>query len=128
MSYQIHPQARTTPKVREEIKASSLSAAQLAKKYNITIPTAQKWQSRDSVEDRSHRAHKLNTTLSETQELIVVELRRLLLLAPDDLLVVTREFINPDASRSGLGRCLIRHNVNSFKALAAEQKIEGNRD
>ena len=64
MSYQIHPQARTTPKVREEIKNSSLSPAQLAKKHNITIPTAQKWQQRDSVEDRSHRPHKLNTTLS----------------------------------------------------------------
>lgn len=37
MSYQIHPQARTTPKVREEIKASLLSPAQLAK--NITSPS-----------------------------------------------------------------------------------------
>lgn len=128
MSYQIHPQARTTPKVREEIKASALSPAQLAKKYNITIPTVQKWQSRDSVEDRSHRTHKLNTTLSEAQELIVVELRRLLLLALDDLLVVTREFINPDASRSGLGRCLIRHNVNNLKALAAAQNPESSEE
>jgi hypothetical protein len=42
MSYQIHPQARTTPKVREKIKVSLLSPAQLAKKYNITLPTSQK--------------------------------------------------------------------------------------
>jgi endoglucanase Acf2 len=75
MSYQIHPQARTTPKVREEIKNSSLSAAQLAKKYNITLPTSQKWKLRESVEDRSHRPHKINTTLSEEQELIVVALQ-----------------------------------------------------
>jgi transposase-like protein len=124
MSYQIHPQARTTPKVRAEIKASSLSPAQLAKKYNITIPTSQKWKLRESVEDRSHRPHKLNTTLTPAQELIVVALRQLLLLPLDDLLVITQEFINPNVSRSGLGRCLVRHKVNDLKALTAAQNPE----
>ena len=124
MSYQIHPQARTTPKVREEIKASSLSPAQLAKKYNITIPTAQKWQQRDSVEDRSHRPHNLNTTLTPAQELIVVALRQTLLLSLDDLLVITHAFINSDVSRSGLARCLSRHKVNDLKGLIAAQYPE----
>lgn len=124
MSYQIHPQARTTPKVREEIKNSSLSAAQLAKKYNITIATSQKWQERDSVEDRSHRPHKLNTTLSEAQELIAVALRQMLLLPLDDLLIITQKFINPDASRSGLGRCLVRYKVNDLNALKSAQNPE----
>lgn len=128
MSHPIHPQARTTPKVREEIKNSPLPAAQLATKYNITIPTAQKWQERDSVEDRSHRPHKLNTTLSEVQELIVVELRRTFLLSLDDLLVVARAFINPDASRSGLARCLVRHQVNDLRALKAAQNPEAEPD
>lgn len=117
MSYQIHPQARTTPKVREEIKNSPLSAAHLAKKYNITIPTSQKWKDRDSVEDLSHCPHNLNTTLTPAQELIVVALREMLLLPIDDLLTITQKFINPDVSRSGLARCLVRHNVNDLKAL-----------
>ena len=43
----------------------------------------------------------------------MVELRRLVLLPLDDLLVITREFINPHASRSGLDRCLRRHGVGS---------------
>jgi transposase-like protein len=124
MSYQIHPQARTTPKVREEIKSSSLTPAQLAKKYNITIPTSQKWKERDSVEDRSHCPHKLNTTLTPAQELIAVTLRQMLLLSLDDLLVITREFINPDVSRSGLARCLVRHKVNDLKALTAAKYPE----
>ncbi len=124
MSYQIHPQARTTPKVREEIKNSPLSAYQLAKKYNITIPTAQKWQERDSVEDRSHRPRTLNTTLSPEQELIVVTLRETLLLSLNDLLVITREFINSAVSRSGLARCLKRHQVNDLKALIAAKYPE----
>jgi len=121
MSYQIHPQARTTPKVREEIKNSSQTPAQLAKKYNITIPTSKKWKQRDSVEDRSHRPHKLNTTLTSAQELVIVTLRQLLLLSIDDLLVISKEFINPDVSRSGLGRCLVRHKVNNLPALKAAQ-------
>jgi transposase InsO family protein len=71
------------------------------------------------VEDRSHRAHTLHTTLSAAQELIVVELRRLLELPLDDLLVVTRRFINPDVSRSGLNRLLQREGLGSLRALAA---------
>jgi hypothetical protein len=35
----------------------------------------------------------------------------------DDLLAVTREFLNPDVSRSGLDRCLRRHGVSNLQAL-----------
>jgi hypothetical protein len=41
---QIHPQARTTPRVRAEIQASEDSPAELARRYNISEPTAAKWQ------------------------------------------------------------------------------------
>jgi transposase InsO family protein len=115
----IHPQARTTPRVRAEIQASKEGPAALARRYNISEPTAAKWQGRDSVEDRSHRPHKLSTTLTPAQEVIVVELRRLLLLPLDDLLVITREFVNAEASRSALDRCLRRHGVNNLRELQA---------
>jgi transposase-like protein len=128
MSYQIHPQARTTPKIRAEIQASTLGVAQLAKKYNITIPTVQKWKSRDNITDLSHCAHHLNTTLTPAQEQIVVELRRTLLLAIEDLFVVTREFVNPEVSRSGLARCLVRHQVNNLNQLRAAQNPEAATD
>jgi len=42
----------------------------------------------------------------------VVALRGTLLLPLDDLLAVTREFIHPEVSRSGLDRCLRRHGVS----------------
>ena len=103
---QVHPLARTTPRTRTEIKASSGSLSEVAERYNITVATARKWKGRDDPQDRSHRPHKLSTTLTPAQELLVVELRRTLLLPLDDLLVVTREFINADVSRSGLDRCL----------------------
>ena len=114
---QVHPLARTTPRTRAEIGASSESAAVLSARYNISRATARKWKQREDVEDRSHRPHTLNTTLNPAQEVLVVELRRSLLLSLDDLVAVTREFINPEVSRSGLDRCLRRHGVSNLKAL-----------
>ena len=120
---QVHPLARTTPRTRAEIKASTASAAVLAERYNITVATARKWKGRDDVQDRSHRPHRLSTTLTPAQEVLAVELRRTLLLPLDDLLAVVREFINPHVSRSGLDRCLRRHGVSDLKSLQPE--VEG---
>jgi hypothetical protein len=51
-----------------------------------------------------------------------VELRKTLLLPTDDLLAVTREFINPAVSRAGLGHCLRRHGVSNLRDLIASQE------
>lgn len=120
----VHAQARTTPRTRAEIKASSDSLTQLADRYNITRATALKWKHRDNPEDRSHRPHTLHTTLLPVQEAIAVELRRLLLLPLDDLLAVVREFINSDVSRSGLDRCLRRHGVSNLRELVAQAQAD----
>ena len=91
----IHPQARTTPKLRAEIIAQrDRKQVDLAKQYNVTPQTIRKWQNRDEFTDKSHRPHRLQTKLSEHQEMLVVELRKLLLLPLDDLLVIVREFIH----------------------------------
>jgi len=119
----IHSEARTTPKIREEIKASKgkMSLKEAANHFNVSRATIIKWQSRDSTADRSHRPHKLHTALTPVQEEIVVMLRRSLLLPVDDLLVVVREFIKPDMVRSGLIRLLTRYQVNRLQELYAEQ-------
>lgn len=104
MTQALHSQARTTHLIREEIRNSSLPQAELARLYNVTRQTIRKWQNRESPEDKSHVPNKMYMTLSPEQELIVVELRKTLLLSTDDLLAVTREFINPAVSRAGLGR------------------------
>lgn len=54
----------------------------------------------------------------------MTELRRMLLLPLDDLLAVTREFLNPDVSRSGLDRCLRRHGVSNLNALRSKMPAE----
>ena len=122
----IHPQARTTPQLRAEIKAQRGRKKQkeLARQYNVTPQTIRKWQNRDEFTDKSHRPHRLQTKLSEHQEMLVVELRKLLLLPLDDLLVIVREFIHPEATRSGIHRTLRRHGVSNLKALLREKNAD----
>lgn len=123
MSHTVHANARTTPKIRAEIKASTLGTNALARKYNTTPATIRKWRKRDDLDDRSHRPHRPKTTLTPAQEWIVCELRKTLFLRLDDLLAVTREFVNDKASRSGLTRLLKREGLNDLRAL--EPRIEG---
>ena len=58
-----------------------------------------------------------NARTTPAQEHVFVQLRRTLLLPLDDLLAVTREFLCPKASRSGIDRCLRRHGVGNLNAL-----------
>ena len=86
-------------------------------RYGVTLDTIYRWRWRTSFEDRSHTAHQLATTPKRPHKAVVVELRRMLMLPLDDLLAMTREFLNPDVSRSGLDRCLRRHGVSNLNAL-----------
>ena len=124
MGFNIHPQARTTPRTREEIRQSEEPVRALAAQFNLNVATVRKWKSRDDTQDRSHRPHTLQTTLSPAQEIIVVALRTTLLLPLDDLLVITRQFINANVSRSGLDRCLRRHGVSRLADLIPTDEAE----
>ena len=117
MNIRLHRNATTTPRTRALIQASDEPMTVLARRFGVGVETIARWKHRDSVEDRSHTAHRLQTTLTPGQEAIVVYLRRSLLLALDDLLSVTREFLCPQVSRSGLDRCLRRHGVGNLRAL-----------
>ena len=121
---EIHPLARTTPRVRAEIRNSAIGVTALADLYNISVATARKWKGRDDVLDRSHRAHDLGTTLSLAQEAVVLEIRRLCLLPLDDLVSITRRFIHADASRSGISRLLRRAGVAKLQDLQPKEEGE----
>lgn len=122
MLIHLHKQATTTPKIRAAIQASTEPAPLLAERFGVTEQTIYKWRKRDSVEDRSHTPHRLQTTLTPAQEAVAVALRRTLLVSLDDLLAVVREFLNPNASRSGLDRCLRRHGVGNLRDLRAKEQ------
>ena len=123
MNIHLHKNARTTPAIRLELQAQapSVSNRELAERYNLNCHTVAKWRQRTGTEDASHRPHQLHATLSPAQEAVVVALRETLLLPLDDRLVVTREFIHPAVSRSGLDRCLRRHGVANLKALLPKE-------
>jgi len=44
----------------------------VGERYGISEQTVLKWHHRDSVEDRSHTPHRLQTTLSPAQEVVAV--------------------------------------------------------
>ena len=120
MRVKLHANATSTPRTRKYIQDSKKSAVTLLKDIGIAESTIRIWRKGNSAENKSHTAHNLQTTLSKPQEWLVVELRQLLLLSLDDLLVVARKFINPDVSRSGLDRCLWRHGVSNLKNMIPE--------
>ena len=120
MLISLHKQATTTPKVRAAIQASDEAGTVLAERHGVTPQTIYKWRNRDGVDDRSHTPHRLQTTLTPAQEAVAVSLRKTLLVSLDDLLSVVREFLNPNASRSGLDRCLRRHGVGNLRDLKAK--------
>jgi hypothetical protein len=124
MMLPLHKNATTTPAIRAKIAASEEPAAVLAARSGVTLDTIYRWRGRTSFKDRSHTALQLATTLTRSQEAVVVELRWMLLLPLDDLLAVAREFLNPDVSRSGLDRCLRRHRVSNLNALRPKPPAE----
>ncbi len=124
MNLNLHKNARTTPAIRQELRESTKSERELAREYHLNRATVRKWRRRDTGADASHRPHRLQTTLTPAQESVVVALRTTLLLPLDDLLAVTREFLNPAVSRSGLDRCLRRQGVSNLQALIPQPEAD----
>ncbi len=122
MNIRLHKNATTTPARRTYIQASSKPVRELAQELGVSEDTIRRWKKRDTVEDRSHTAHRLQTTLSPEQEAIVLVLRRTLGLTLDDLVTVTREFLHPGASRSGLHRLLKRHGVSRPRITSSQAR------
>ena len=118
----LHKNATTTPAIRRALRSADEPVAVLVKRYGISEKTVRRWRDRESVDDRSHTAHRLQKTLNDGQEALVIYLRTHLRLSLDDLLAVVREFIEPAMSRSALDRMLRRHGVSRLAPEAAAKK------
>ena len=121
MSTPLHDNATTTPRIRRYIQESDKGTTKLARELGLSETTVRKWKRRRTVEDGSHRPHRIPTTMAPETEAVLVELRELFLLPVDDLLRVGRDFLDPSLSRAALLRCLKRNQVNDLKALRAQQ-------
>ena len=71
--------------------------------------------------DRSQTAARLQTPLAPAQKAVEVALRKTVFVSFDDLMAAVWEFLNLNASRSGLNRCLLWHGVGSLRGLKGKQ-------
>lgn len=113
MHLKLHANATTTPKIRAYIQASTAPVADLARQLGVSERTVSRWRSRTDVRDRSHRPHRIATTMTPLEERLAVELRTAVALPLDDIVEVLRRCVNPKLSRSQVHRCLQRHGVSA---------------
>ncbi len=101
----LHANAKTTPRIRKEIQDSCESIAKLAIKYNLNPKTVHRWKRDTSTEDKKSGAKKIKSSLSDTEQQIVCEFRRVTKLSLDDCFIALKDKI-PALSRSNLHRYL----------------------
>ncbi len=112
MAADLHGSARTTPRVRAELRAAQGATRALAAWYGLNPKTIAKWRGRATTADAPMGPSRArSTTLTEAEEATVVEFRRRTLLPLDDVLGCPRESI-PRLTRSALHRCLVRHGIS----------------
>jgi transposase InsO family protein len=120
MQIKLHKLARTTPAIRAEIRKSDLTGKELAKKFNISLETAYKWKKRESVEDRSHRRHNLNSSINAVEEEIIRELRSRIGLSLEDITEVMKRCIRPNITRSSIHRATKRLGITKSSVIVGE--------
>ena len=106
-----HANAKTTVRVRKEIQESKESIAKLAMRYNLNPKTVAKWRKAEGSDDGRSGPKKPKSSLSEREQQIICEVRRVTQFPLDDLFIMLKDRI-PSLTRSNLHRCLVRHGLN----------------
>lgn len=107
-----HANAKTNYHIRKMIKESkSVSSLELSKRYGVSIPTVEKWKSRENMSDKSSRSHKIYYSMDVMTEALALSIRRSSWLGLDDVWDILN---NGDTrvSRSALYRLFKRNNIN----------------
>jgi len=117
----LHPCAKTTPRIREEIQKSKETIVVLAKKYNLNHKTILKWKHRENFNDRKSGAIKVRSVLTDKEQAIICEFRRVTKLPLDDVFVALKDQITT-LSRSNLYRCLRRNGLGTLPREKTEKR------
>ena len=96
MDLKLHANATTTPRIRAYVQKSAASNSALARELGIHSRTVARWKARPEVTDRSTRPHRPNTSMTQWEEALAVELRRSLALPLDDIVEAMRRCINSE--------------------------------
>ena len=108
----LHGSARTTARIRAELKAAKAPSRSLARQYGLNPKTVLKWRKREVTADAAMGPKTpKSSVLTPAEEAIIVEFRRRTLLPLDDLTGCLKDTI-PNLSRSALHRCLQRHGIS----------------
>ena len=123
MASVLHGSARTTPRIRAELKAAKAPARLLASQYRLNLKTVLKWRSRTETADAPMGPKPKSTVLTPAEEAVIVEFRRRTLLPLDDVLGCLRNTI-PNLSRSALHRCLQRNGISRLPPSDPTEKCQ----
>jgi transposase-like protein len=125
MLQKLHKNAKTNYGIRKEIKESKSSIKALAEKFNISWLTAKKWRTRPAVEDKSSRPDKTRTTLSETEEDLILFERKKFKKTVDEIYLTLEKEI-PNLYPQKVYRCVRRYGLSSLpeEFVRAEKKIK----
>lgn len=115
MDVKLHANATTTPRTRAYIQQSDLPVRALALELGVNETTIRRWRGRQSVADRSHKAHRLAISLTPIEEQLVAELRRVAGLGLDDIVEVMQRCVRAQLSRSAIYRSLRRQGLAGAK-------------
>lgn len=112
MGHLLHSNAKTTPRIRKEIQESKESIETLKKRYSINHKTVLYWKHNDTIYDKkSGPKNPRSTVLTEQEEQIICEFRRVTKFSLDDVYICLIDLI-PKMTRSNLHRCLQRHGLS----------------
>ena len=125
MQIKLHKNAKTTLAIRAEIKNSKESIYFLAKKFNLAWGTVKRWKFSESLEDKSSRPHKLNTTLTPEQEDLICFERKQFKKTIEDIFFTLEQRI-PNLYPMKIYRCLRRYDLAVLpeEFVKTERKIK----
>jgi len=117
-----HANAKTTPRIRKEIQESNESISELAARLSLNPKTVMKWKNAGRIEDKkSGPTVPRSTVLTEQEEQIICEFRRVTKFSLDDVFIALMDEI-PKMTRSNLHRCLQRHGLSRLPKVEKKEK------
>jgi transposase len=124
--HSLHPQARTTPAVRQEIARSREPTGVLAQRFSVSTETIRKWRKRGAqdCQDHSSRPHKLPWKATEEERAIVCALRQATGFPLDDLTFVVSHFL-PHLNRDAVYRILKAEGLGRLPPAQQRQRKIG---
>jgi len=111
MKQRYHSNATTNIRLRSEINKSKKSDKDLSVQYGVSVKTIRKWKNRDQFTDKSSRSDNIAYSLSELDQLIAINLRKITWWSLDEITEAVNP-LEPEKIRSAVYRTFVRHEIN----------------